>query len=133
MPEAAHKPLAAIDETGQSHPPTQLAGRSVLAFCGLGSPKHFFESLAGLGAKIVGIVELNDHEAYNEGLLANLADLAKREGAEIMVTTQKDHVRLAHLALPKGAPIWQLAIEMAVTAGRGELLARIARAVSPGG
>ncbi len=133
MAEAIHKPVAAIDEAGQSHPPAQLAGRSVLAFCGLGNPGHFHESLARLGAGVKAIVEFDDHAAYSEEMLAKLAATAGREGAEIMVTTQKDHVRLAHLPTPDGAAIWQLAIEMDVTAGRDELLARIAGAVSPDG
>jgi hypothetical protein len=39
---------------------------------------------------------------------------------------------MAHLAVPQGARIWQLAVEMDVTAGRDELLARIDQAVLAG-
>jgi tetraacyldisaccharide 4'-kinase len=125
MAEAMHKPVAVIDDQGRSRPPDALAGRKVLAFSGLGSPKHFLESLAGAGAELAAAVEYPDHAAYSANDLANLAELARREGIEIMVTTRKDHVRLAHLAAPSGPPIWQLEIEMDVTAGREDLLARI--------
>lgn len=125
MAEAAHKPVAAIDQAGLSHPPTDLAGRKVFAFCGLGSPEHFFASLAGLGADVVGTAELADHAAYCDEDMAGLAEAASRCGAEIMVTTQKDHVRLEGIARGEGTRIWQLAIEIDVTSGRDELLARI--------
>lgn len=130
MAEAMHKPVAVIDEAGQSHCPDALAGRAVLAFSGLGSPEHFLESLTRLGARVISTVEMSDHAAYSPAILAELADKAKAAGAEIMVTTQKDHVRLAHLAVPQGARIWQLAIEMDVSAGRDELIARVDQAVS---
>ncbi len=130
MAEAMHKPVTVIDDAGRSHPPATLAGRAVLAFSGLGSPEHFTESLARLGAKIIGAVEIGDHAAYSAAMMTNLADLARQGGAEILVTTQKDHVRLAHLAAPQGARIWQLAVEMDVTAGRDELLARIDEAAT---
>jgi tetraacyldisaccharide 4'-kinase len=123
--QAAHKPVAVIDDAGRLHPPTDLAERAVLAFCGLGSPEHFFESLARLRANVVAAKALDDHADYSPAILAELADQARAAGAEIMVTTQKDHVRLAHPAVPAGARIWQLAVEMDVTAGREELLGRI--------
>jgi tetraacyldisaccharide 4'-kinase len=123
--QAAHKPVAVIDDAGRQRPATDLAGRAVAAFCGLGSPEHFFASLAGLRANVVAAKALNDHAAYSPAILAELAALARDAAAEIMVTTQKDHVRLAHLPAPTDPPIWQLAVEMDVTDGREELLARI--------
>ena len=130
--QAAHKPVAVIDDAGRLHPPTDLAERAVAAFCGLGSPEHFFASLARLRANVVAAKALDDHAAYSPAILAELADQARAAGAEIMVTTQKDHVRLAHLAAPSDPPIWRLAIEMDVTAGRDELLARIDKAATDG-
>ncbi len=130
MAEAMHKPVAVIDEAGLRHGPKVLAGRKVFAFCGLGSPGHFFASLVGLGAEVVGELEMGDHAAYRQEDLTKLAESARRCGAEIMVTTQKDHIRLAGLAGVEGARIWQLAIEIDVTDGRDELLARIAQSAS---
>ena len=130
--EAMHKPVAAIDEAGQSHPPAALAGRAVAAFCGLGCPEHFFASLAGLRANLVAAKALDDHADYSPAILAEFSDQARAAAAEIMVTTQKDHVRLAQIAAPQGARIWQLAVEMDVTEGLDELLARIDQAAKAG-
>jgi tetraacyldisaccharide 4'-kinase len=130
--QAAHKPVAVIDDAGRPHPPTDLAERAVAAFCGLGSPEHFFASLARLRANVVAAKALDDHAAYSPAILAELSDQARAAGAEIMITTQKDHVRLAHPAVPQGARIWQLAIEIDVTAGRDELLARVDKAATDG-
>jgi tetraacyldisaccharide 4'-kinase len=126
--EASHRPMCVIDEDGTSHAPGLLAGKKLAAFCGLGAPEHFFDSLKALGADLVACTALDDHAPYSEARLAELAahaGQAGQAGAEAMITTQKDHVRLAHIPAPAGPAIWQLAIEMDVGAGKGELVARI--------
>jgi len=128
--EACHKPLAVIDAAGQRHEPETLVGKKVAAFCGLGSPEHFFDSLAALGANVVESVALDDHAPYSPALLKKLAEQARDAGAEAMITTQKDHVRLAHLPRPDSPPICQLAIEIDVTGGREDLVERIVADVS---
>lgn len=127
--EARHKPVAVIDEAGQRREPDGLKDRNVAAFCGLGCPEHFFAALEGLGANLVDSTALDDHAPYSLAGLQRMSDRARALGAEAMVTTQKDHVRLAHLAGPRDVPIWQLTIEIELTAGREELLSKIANAL----
>jgi tetraacyldisaccharide 4'-kinase len=120
---AVHRPSALIDEAGNRAPPTTIAGRKVFAFCGIGNPRSFFQTLTGLGAKVVGQCALEDHCQYTDPLLEELCEDADESGAEIMVTTQKDYVKIAPRKLP--LPLYQLEIEMDVVEGREELVRRL--------
>lgn len=69
------------------------AGRRVVAFAGIGRPQKFFDTLEGLGARIVATQGFPDHHPYRPAEIAALRALAEREGAGL-VTTEKDAVRL---------------------------------------
>jgi len=120
---AVHRPTALIDETGSPRPVDALTGRKVYAFCGLAAPEHFFTALGRLGARLTGRRALADHVAYTPRLVAELAEEADYAEASVLVTTQKDHVKLSALPLPRG--VWQLAVSIEVTQGADELARRI--------
>ena len=134
LAQAVHEPTRLFDDAGAERPLDALEGRSALAFCGLGSPGHFFAALRKLGVDLPGRRALNDHATYTPALLAELAAEAGDVEADVLVTTQKDHVKLSGLPCP--LPVWQLAVRMAVREGAGPLLWCIDRAAgiaSPGG
>ncbi len=120
---AAHKLVAAVDAAGQRQPPTSLAGRKVFAFCGIGSPQSFLHTLSALGARVVGQCILEDHCEYTPQLLEELSAMASQSDAQLVVTTQKDYVKIA--ANRFELPLWQLAVEMDITDGRQEFIERI--------
>jgi tetraacyldisaccharide 4'-kinase len=71
-----------------------LKGRRVHAFCGIGNPHSFLESLEGVGASVVGRRIFRDHHPYSPSDLEGLADEAQRSGSELAVTTLKDAVKI---------------------------------------
>lgn len=75
-------------------PAQTLAGQRVVAFSGIGLPEKFEATLAGLGASIVGTRRFGDHHPYSADDARTLLALAMKEQA-LLVTTEKDHVRLA--------------------------------------
>jgi tetraacyldisaccharide 4'-kinase len=73
--------------------PGEVAGRTVVAFAGIGRPEKFFATLAEAGARLVARHAFPDHHRYGEAELARLLAEAGRAGATL-VTTAKDRVRL---------------------------------------
>jgi len=124
---AVHKPTALIDETGAVQPLEDLFGRKVYAFCGLAGPEHFFTTLSRLGARLTGRRALADHAVYTPRIVAELADEADRAEAKVLLTTQKDYIKLAGMDLPR--PVWQLVVAIEITSG-AEDLARLVRGVA---
>ena len=117
---AVNRPTALIDETGKSLSPSTLAGRKILAFCGLGNPDQFFATLSRLKADIRSAVPLADHAAYDPSDIDRLASQAARCGAEAMVTTAKDRVKLPTKAA--AIPTWTLIIDVEAIEGHDDLL-----------
>ena len=102
---AVHQPKAwqRLGET-ELRPPEDLAGRPVMAFCGLGRPDSFQRTLQKLDLDIRRFLALADHQAYGRRLLASLGLAFTSSGADFMVTTAKDAVKL-----PPGWP-WPVLI-----------------------
>lgn len=88
----AGKPIfvAAIKPRGDA----DLAGKRVLAFAGIADPDKFFRTVEALGAKIVARRGFADHQHLSDDEMADLLDVAERDGLQL-VTTTKDFVRLA--------------------------------------
>jgi tetraacyldisaccharide 4'-kinase len=84
------------------------------AFCGIAHPESFQRTLAGYGVHLAGFQPLDDHQHYSASLLTRLADKAQRAGAQGLLTTEKDLVKLAPHALALPLPL--LALRMGVEA-----------------
>lgn len=69
-----------------------LSARRVAAFCGLGNPQNFWNTLESLGLEIVFRWTFEDHHHYKPIELQRIAHQARVHGAEILVTTEKDRL-----------------------------------------
>lgn len=70
-----------------------LAGKKLLAFCGIAYPQKFFSMLASSGLELAGQISFADHHPYSPDELIMLAQNARKQDAQL-VTTAKDAVRL---------------------------------------
>jgi tetraacyldisaccharide 4'-kinase len=80
---------------------------AVLAFCGIARPAQFFDGLEKAGLHLARRLSFPDHHRYTTRDIERLVRLARSAGATALLTTEKDHVRLAHLtsALPDSVPL----------------------------
>jgi tetraacyldisaccharide 4'-kinase len=92
----------------------ELTGQRVLAFCGIGNPAAFERQIQQSGALIVQTHRFGDHHFYESRDLLSLADLAKRAGAQVLLTTEKDWVKIAPLvdAVPHVPPIYRVELSI---------------------
>jgi tetraacyldisaccharide 4'-kinase len=105
-----HRPEDLLDlATGESVPLAALAGRAVLAFAGIARPDRFAATLAGAGGRLRAQVAFPDHHPYAAGDLRDLAARARDAGAEVLVTTEKDAVRLPPTP---GLRVWALRVRL---------------------
>jgi tetraacyldisaccharide 4'-kinase len=96
---ARHEPGALIPLAGGA--PLTLAdlrGHRVAAFCGIAEPDHFFDSLRRNGVGLVAVQPFPDHERYEGARIAELEAFMAASGAEWILTTEKDGVKLGRLA-----------------------------------
>ena len=110
-----------------------LLGRErVAAFCGIGNPGGFSATLEQVGCMPVAFRVFPDHYAYREADVAELGRWAAAARAELVVTTQKDLVKL-ELDELGGRPLWALKIALEITSGEAELAAQLETLLSAAG
>lgn len=82
-------------------------GGAAMAFCGIARPEQFFAGLEAAGLRLASRKAFRDHRRYTARAMEQLAAAARAAGAETLVTTEKDAVRLGWLAAtaPKGLPV----------------------------
>src|ERR1044072_834671 len=88
-----------------------LPGR-VGAFCAVGNPSSFFESLRSLGYELGLERAFADHHAYTQSDVDELNQLARQTGANALITTAKDAVKLKGMSF--SLPCYVLEIEIAI-------------------
>jgi len=101
--------------------PQELAARRVFAFAGLADNEQFFASLREQGLLVVGKRGFRDHHRYTAADIAAIKSAAIDSGAEAIVTTEKDKVKIDDRG------IIAIAAEMIIEPG---VIEAIAKAVS---
>jgi len=94
-------------------PIDSLGQTSFFAFAGIGAPARLDRQLHRWGAAYCGRRWFPDHHHYNQTDIAELRASALGSGAQVLVTTEKDWVKLSDLpGVEQTLPIWR--IEMAL-------------------
>lgn len=86
------------------------SARQVTAFCGVGNPGSFFRQLQSAGFDLAHSKRFPDHHRYTQSDIDALCEAATSSGAEVLITTAKDAVKLTTLQI--SLPCYVLAIEM---------------------
>jgi tetraacyldisaccharide 4'-kinase len=71
-----------------------LRGKKTLAFAGIAEPDLFFDELRGRGLDLVATMNFPDHAVYDDETLKKISDQFVFSEAEILLTTEKDGVKL---------------------------------------
>ncbi|MBA4422518.1 MAG: tetraacyldisaccharide 4'-kinase [Syntrophus sp. (in: bacteria)] len=91
-----HRSLGIMEGgTDRLIPAASLQGQKVCAFAGIGRPEAFRRSLDEWNPEIVSFRTFPDHHPYSRPDLDSLRRLAAKTGADRIITTEKDGIRLA--------------------------------------
>ena len=106
----------------------QLAGPTpdgpAFAFAGIAKPDRFYRDLQAEGWQLAGRRSFPDHHRYTRPDIDGIAAEAARLGAQRILTTEKDAVRLPHPAIPITAVPLETSIEPAFGAWIADRLRR---------
>lgn len=97
--------------TGESRPLTALKGAAIFVFAGIARPESLSSLLGSLGAVVQGTAWYPDHHPYTKPDLDRVLKSAEEIRAMMVVTTEKDSVRLKGMT-PEG--VWALRIDLEV-------------------
>jgi tetraacyldisaccharide 4'-kinase len=97
---ARHVPAYLGLVSGEKLPLSLVAGKRLFGFCALGSPGSFQATLRSLDAEPAGFRAFRDHYGYTQADVASIKSESERNGAEWIVTTEKDIIKLRNLDLP---------------------------------
>ena len=87
-------PASANDQREGMTPEEEMTGRPVFAFSGLARNGDFQAAVREMGFDLRGSKAFEDHHIYSREDLAAIETLAGRRGAELLVTTEKDRVKI---------------------------------------
>lgn len=71
-----------------------LHGKKIMTFSGIGNPSAFDRQIESAGAVLVCRRHFDDHHHYRRKDLSELAACARRAGAEMLITTEKDWIKI---------------------------------------
>lgn len=110
---AVHRQRQARTFLGQSVPIEQLAGKKCFVFCGIGNPSAFLRSLESVGIIPVGRLLFKDHHPYSPDDINAIIQQARKSGAELILTTEKDWVKAALLTEQnESLPLYYITVEL---------------------
>ncbi len=107
--------------------PTGVGLQPAVAFCGIGNPHSFWQTLLDLGVDPVFAWAFDDHHTYTTLELQCLAAQARRNGATLLLTTRKDSFNLPPNATDLVAPASILWLEIDAQVFEEESLIRFIR------
>ncbi len=116
------------DQRGKRLPVTTTEGMRIFAFCGLGDPDTFWHTLNRLKTlEVVRTRAFKDHFSYRVPVMEDLFREALEAGADALITTSKDHVKVLDLlgSSPhkrSQLPILSLEIDVQIEQGFWRLL-----------
>lgn len=115
--ETIHQPDYLIDlRTGKRTELTAVKNRKILALSSIGHPESFQKTLTDLGALLVSRIHFPDHHLYQPGELQGVEEEARMKEVELIITTEKDAVRLARDYL-WSLPIFFLRVQLKIVGG----------------
>jgi tetraacyldisaccharide 4'-kinase len=111
-----HRPSNPTDVRGRV---CRRAGRRAILVAAVGNPNSFVATAKQAGFEPLESIWFPDHHTYTDRDITRIRDVAERTSHDVILTTEKDDVKLSTLDLSRIEPVRVLPIDIAFT-GDGE-------------
>jgi 3-deoxy-D-manno-octulosonic-acid transferase len=106
---------------------SRMKGMRIMAVSAIGNPASFEQTLSDIGAIIIESLRFPDHHDYTMEEMGDAIDQAQRQGAEAVVITEKDAVKIpaTHREVMRKSspiPVYVVSVEVTFKKGRQEFL-----------
>lgn len=99
-------------DDGTQLPANWLAGREVHVLCGIANPASFVQTITDAGGRVNRVLAYRDHHPFTPSDLDRALSLTEESGAECIVTTEKDAVRIPDHAARKHLVALDIALRL---------------------
>ncbi len=108
----------------------KLKDKKVFAFCGIGNPEAFLQTIKIAGSQLVSSSVYDDHYHYTQNDIADIAQKAIDTNADLVLTTQKDWTKINAFKKQMGRTLFgYLTIEIKFVAGEDKIIRLIENAL----
>jgi tetraacyldisaccharide 4'-kinase len=94
------EPSGLVRHDGELIATDELTNKRVYAFCGIGNPGSFIQTVLRFGVSLVGFRSFRDHHVYSDNDIEIIRQEAARTRADWVLMTEKDLVKLNMFKLP---------------------------------
>ena len=117
-----------VDIAGEGVDVNQMRGRKIMAVSAIGNPASFEQTLSDLGVIIIESLRYPDHHDYSMLEMSDILRQAENMGAEAIVITEKDAVKIPMEVVHAGStvPVYVICVEVNFQAGKDEFKALLA-------
>ncbi len=119
-------------EEGAVHEVNWLRRKRVAVWAGTGNPRAIVEQTESVAAAVVDVPRLVDHAKWNTPKLARLVQRAEQAGADAIIVTQKDWMKIAPLGVKTALPLVRPRLAIEFVQGESVLLEQLTRAIRVG-
>lgn len=117
--ESLHAPQnIIINKTEQNF--DHIKGKKVFAFCAIGNPDSFYNSLSTNQADVVGTETFDDHHNYTPADIDMVMQKAAQLDAQLLLTTEKDWTKLHDMPVKGDIELGFVKIKIHFTSGLDE-------------
>ena len=106
--------------TKRTEPIDWVTNKQAMVFSGIGNASAFRATVVSLGVTILDEMVFPDHFRYTTSHLNEIRGRMKKIGVSIVLTTEKDAVKLEPL-LKENDEIWAISLEVNISEGREQL------------
>ena len=111
-----------VDIAGDGIEVDQMRGKKIMAVSAIGNPASFEQTLSDLGVVIIESLRYPDHHDYNMQEMTDILQQAKNMGAEAIIITEKDAVKVPAEIIQAGMdiPVYVICVEVKFQQGSEE-------------